>query len=413
MLHSAVIMAPRRSVFAVLDMGSTKVVCLAVKVNDEGVPEVIGVGYKPSEGINGGAIVNKQSAGCSVLSSIDLAEQVSAQTISQVYVTVSGCGVKSSNISNEVLSNVQEISERDIRRIMLQTYEKFSGEDIAIHNVPMAYHLDNLSNITELEGLYGSKLRADVHAVTVSKLALVNIEQCITSNNLMMGGCVAESYASGLACMTDDERELGTLVIDMGSNYTSMGFFYKGKYEHADCIPFGGHHITRDVSYGLCVSLKDAESIKVTHGSTMLFSSDDDYPIEICDVDGELKCVTRADIASIIRPRVEEILEFVKSRVDEHRNVVSKVVITGGCSKLLGIEKVASSILNRQVRVGTPINLKGMWPEYVGKPEMSAAVGSAMLIARTFYKRQCTKNNSHHPGSLEKVLRWIITKVEA
>lgn len=412
MLHSAVVTEPRGGVFAVLDMGSTKMVCLAVRINGDGAPEIVGIGYKASDGINGGAITNKHSACCSILSSIDLAEQVAAQTISQVYISVAGCGVKSSNISNEVMSDVHELSERDIKRVMLQTYEKFSGDDIVIHNIPMVYHLDNLNNVTELEGLYGSKLRADVHVVTVSKLALVNIEQCITSNNLSMGGCIAESYASGLACLTEDEKELGTMIIDMGGSYTSMGFFYKGKFEHADSVPFGGIHITRDVAYGLCTSVKDAERVKVLHGSAVKTPSDRNYSIEIENVDGEMQAVSRADIANIIQPRVEEILEFVKSRMYEHRNVVSKVVITGGCSRLPGMKEVASDILSRQVRVGTPFHIKGMWQEYARSPELSASVGTALLIARTFCKRQRRTQPALH-GSLEKVLRWIIAKVEA
>ena len=411
-MHSAVITEPRRSVFAVLDMGSTKIVCLVVRVNNEGVPEILGVGHKTSEGINGGAIANKHSAGSAILSSIDLAEQVSAQTISQVYVSVAGCGVRSFCVSNEVSSNVREISGRDIGRVMLKTYEKFRGEDIVIHNVPLAYHLDDLNNVVDLTGLYGKQLRADVHAVTVSKTALYNIENSITVSNLSMGGCVAESYASGMACLTDDERELGTLIIDMGGHYTSMGFFYKGKFVHADSIPFGGIHITRDVAYGICASIRDAERIKMLHGSAIQTPADRNYSIEIENMDGETQCVTKLDIANIIRPRVEEILEFVRCCIDEHKDVVSKVVITGGCSKLGGIREVAGAVLGRQVRIGTPFHMKGMWQEYGGRPEFSAAVGTAMLIARTFSgSAQLRKQHRTH-SSVEKVLRWIITKVE-
>ncbi|MDB1135301.1 cell division protein FtsA [Candidatus Anaplasma sp. TIGMIC] len=413
MLHSAVITEPKRGVFAVLDMGSTKIACLAVRINSEGFPEVIGVGYRASNGISGGAITNKHDAGCAILSGIDLAEQVSAQTISQVYVSVSGCGIKSVNVSNDVVSDVREISERDIKRVTLKTYDRFSGDDIVIHNVPMAYHLDSLSNVSELSGLYGSKLCADMHVVTVSKPALINVEQCITGNNLIMGGCVAEPYVSGLSCLTEDERELGTMVVDVGGNYTSMGFFYKGKFERADSIPFGGVHITRDVAYGLCTSVKDAERIKILHGSAICSAADKNYSVEVDDIDGASKFVSKADIACIIRPRVEEIFEFVKSRMDDHRNIVSKVVLTGGGSKLAGIKEVAGEMLGRHVRVGYPFHVKGMQPEYCGKPEFAAAVGTVMLVARTFYRRSSDRTPPRVHGNLERLLRWLITKVEA
>ncbi|WP_238523298.1 cell division protein FtsA [Anaplasma centrale] len=405
---------PRKGVFAVLDMGSTKMVCLAVKVRGDGGPEVVGVGYKAADGVNGGAIANKQHAGYSILSSVDAAEQVSEHTMNQVYVNVSGCGIASHNISNEMRSTVHEISDRDIRRIMLQTYEKFSGDDMVIHNIPIAYHLDDLSDVTELRGLYGSKLRADMHVVTASKLALLNIENCITDNNLSMGGCVAEPYVSGLACLTEDEKELGTMVLDIGGNYTSMGIFDRGKFVYAGTIPLGGVHITRDIAYGLCISVKDAERMKILHGNVMLTSADRDYAIETEDGNEDKRSIMKSDLASIIRPRVEEILELVKKEMDAQQNVVGKVVITGGCSNLASIREITNYVLNRQVRVGLPVHVYGMSKEYDRNPVFSAAIGTALLVVHSFYKGG-TRSGAASPsygGRIRKILKWITDKSE-
>ncbi|MFV9877722.1 MAG: cell division protein FtsA [Anaplasma ovis] len=415
MLHSAVMTEPRKNVFAVLDMGSTKMVCLAVKVRSDGVPEIMGVGYKAADGVNGGAIASKQHAGYSILSSIDAAEQVSEHTMNQVYVNVSGCNIASHNISNEMRSTVHEISDRDIRRIMLQTYEKFSRDDIVVHNIPIAYHLDDLNDVTELRGLYGRQLRADMHVVTASKLALLNIENCITDNNLSMGGCVAEPYVSGLACLTEDEKELGTMILDVGGNYTSIGMFDRGKFVHAGTIPLGGMHITRDIAYGLCISVKDAERMKVLHGNVMLTSADKDYAIETEDGNEDKCSIMKSDLTNIIRPRVEEILELVKEEMDRQQNVVGKVVITGGCSNLASIREVASYILNKQVRIGLPVQIHGMGKEYDRNPIFSAAVGTTLLVAHSFYGKGVGEaHNPSYGGRIRRMLKkWITDKSDA
>ncbi|KAF2282099.1 hypothetical protein GH714_042923 [Hevea brasiliensis] len=365
---------PRKNVFAVLDMGSTKMVCLAVKVRSDGVPEIMGVGYKAADGVNGGAIASKQHAGYSILSSIDAAEQVSEHTMNQVYVNVSGCNIASHNISNEMRSTVHEISDRDIRRIMLQTYEKFSRDDIVVHNIPIAYHLDDLNDVTELRGLYGRQLRADMHVVTASKLALLNIENCITDNNLSMGAVLR--------------------------NRT---------------IPLGGMHITRDIAYGLCISVKDAERMKVLHGNVMLTSADKDYAIETEDGNEDKCSVMKSDLTNIIRPRVEEILELVKEEMDRQQNVVGKVVITGGCSNLASIREVASYILNKQVRIGLPVQIHGMGKEYDRNPIFSAAVGTTLLVAHSFYGKGVGEaHNPSYGGRIRRMLKkWITDKSDA
>ncbi|QXK91616.1 cell division protein FtsA [Neoehrlichia mikurensis] len=406
MLHSAVMTEPRRNVFAILDMGSTKMVCFAVKMNN-GVPEIIGIGHKAADGINGGAITNMQHASYSVLSSIDLAEQIAEQTIDQVYINISGCGVSSFNVVNEINSTVHEISDRDIKRIVLQTYEKCCDNNVIVHNIPIAYHLDNVSSITELKGLYGSKLRADMHVVTASKLALLNIENCITNSNLSMAGCIVESYASGLACLTEDEKELGTVIVDIGGSYTSIGIFDKGKFVYADSVPLGGVHVTRDIAYGLYTSVKSAERIKILHGNIMLTSADKNYVIEAenDDYDGELISVMKSDLIGIIRPRIEEILELVKDKLEKQKNIVRKVVITGGCSQLTSMKEIASYVLNKQVRIGIPVSINGLDVEYTRNPIFSAAIGVTLLVAQTFYNGNY--NNSKRISRFKRLFEWI------
>ena len=227
MLHSSVVTDMRKVVFAVVDLGSTKVICLIVKVSGSSAPEVIGVGYKAAEGINGGTITDIESASRSILSCIKSAKQMTQETVRKIYVNISGCDLHSTSMVNEINSTIHEVSDSDIKKIMLQTYEKCHEDQVVIHNIPVLYHLDGLSNIMELKGLYGSELKANVHVVTASKFALLNIENCITYCNFSLAGCMAESYTSGLSCITDDEKELGAMIIDIGGKYTSIGVLTK------------------------------------------------------------------------------------------------------------------------------------------------------------------------------------------
>ncbi|CAH58575.1 cell division protein FtsA [Ehrlichia ruminantium] len=412
MSHFSVLTDIRKVVFAVVDLGSTKVVCLIVKVFGGNAPEIIGVGYKAAEGINGGTITDIESASRSILSCIKSAKQMTQETVTKVYVNISGCDIHSTNMINEIDSTIHEISDSDIKKIMLQTYEKCHEDQVVIHNIPVLYHLDGLNNITELKGLYGSKLKANVHVVSASKFALLNIENCITYCNFSLIGCVAESYASGLACITDDEKELGAMIIDIGGRYTSIGIFNKGKFVYADVVPLGGIHITNDIAYGLCVNAKDAERIKVLYGDAMLIPSDKDGVVEADVGNDEVISVLRSDLVKIIKPRVEEIFEIVSDRIGKQKNLINKVIITGGSSQLSNIKEVAGSILKKQVRIGLPVKLKGI-QENNSNPIFSAAIGAIILITNTLCTNTNKKATTHRKDNvLKKLLKLIPVKAD-
>ncbi|WDM85455.1 cell division protein FtsA [Ehrlichia sp. JZT12] len=409
MLHSTAITGTKKDVFAVVDLGSTKIVCFIVKVCHNGSPEIIGIGYKASEGINGGTITDMKCATRSILACIESAKQVAqVLTISQVYVNISGCDVCSTNVINEINSTMHKISDVDIKNIMLQTYEKCHEDQVVLHNIPIMYHLDDLNNIIELKGLYGSKLKASMHIVTASKFALLNIENCLTNCNLNIAGCVVESYASGVSCITQDERELGTMIIDIGGRYTSVGVFNQGKFVYADSIPLGGIHITNDIAYGLCINIKDAERIKVLYGDAMLMSLDKDGIIEAEVGDDEIISVARSNLVKIINPRVEEIFDVVKNRVGKQKSLINKVVITGGSSKLSNIKEVASYVLGKQVKVGLPMVLKGINEDCKYNPIFSAAIGMTSLVLNVLYTKE--KATSKKDSILEKFLKLIPIK---
>lgn len=410
-MYSAVIVKPKRNIFTVLDIGTTKIVCLIVKINSNLSYKIIGTGYKSAEGISGGSITDAKHASYSISSTVGLAEQVSEETIDQIYVNVAGCGISSFNVHNEIIAANHEILDRDIKRVVFQTFEKYIEENVIIHNIPLKYHLDDMTDIKEVSGLYGKRLSADVNVVTASRPALTNIENCITNNSgISMAGCVASAYSAGLACLSEDEKELGTAIVDIGGGCTAIGIFKRGKLVYTSSIPIGGVHITRDIAYGLCTSIEHAERIKILYGSTIITSIDENEYITVqSNESDESTQVLKSELVNIIRPRIEEILELIRDQFQEQKNPINKVVITGGTSYLASIKEIASHIFNKQVRIGYPESCSGLDGEYDRNPVFSAALGSIKLIVDTFYR-----NNSGmlgHDGKISKLYHWVKSKV--
>lgn len=410
-MYSAVIIKPKRNVFAILDIGTTKIICLIVKINSNFSCKVVGAGYKTAEGISGGSVTNVKHASYSISSTIDLAEQVSEETVDQIYVNVAGCNVSSFNICNEIISASHRISDQDIKRVIFQTFEKYVEGNVIVHNIPLRYHLDDMSDIKEVSGLYGKKLSADLNVVTASRPALTNIENCITdSGGLNMSGCTVSSYSAGLACLTEDEKELGTAIIDIGGGCTSIGIFKRGKLVYANSIPIGGIDITRDIAYGLCTSIENAERIKILYGSTIVTSIDENEHIIIQSNENDDSVqVLKSEFINIIRPRVEEILEIVREELNAQKDLVNKVVFTGGSSQLASMKEIAAYILNRQIRIGRPISINGLESEYNQNPVFSASIGSIKLVIDTFYKND--SNILSQGNKISNFYNWIRSKV--
>lgn len=411
-MYSGVIVKPRRNIFAVLDIGTTKIICLTVKVTNNSKWRVIGAGYKIAEGISGGSIIDAKQASYSISSTVNLAEQVSEETIDQVYINIAGCNISSFNVHNEIISANHQISNRDIKHVIFQTFEKYIEDNVIIHNIPLKYHLDNMNDIKEVCGLYGKRLSADINVVHASRPALTNVENCITSSvGLNMAGCISSSYSSGLACLNEDEKELGTAIVDIGGGHTAIGIFAKGKLVYANSIPIGGIYITRDIAYGLCTSIEKAERIKILYGSTIITSIDENELISVQNNESGDKPieVARSDLINIIRPRVEEILEMVKNQLDLQKDPVNKIVITGGTSQLASMKEIACYIFDRQVRISFPPSIHGIDGEYDKNPIFSAAIGSVKLIVDTFYR---SDSNVLMQGSkISKLYNWIRSKV--
>ena len=402
-MYSAVIKAPAKKVFAILDMGTSKVVCIVVRLSADYEVQILSISYKESFGIYSGAITNAKSASSSILSAIEESEKESGEVVEEIYVNVAGSKILSQIISSEITDINHKVTLRDIRRIFNKSNETINNKEVIIHNIPIEYSLDNIKGIIDPVDMYGNTLKVNMHTITMAHSVLLNLEHCITQFQAHFRGCMISAYCSGLACISDDEKELGVTVIDIGGGSTSIGIFREGNLVYAASIPIGGNLITRDIACAFSIDMVNAEKLKVLKGNVILTSTDQDNltEVEIIGESDNKVQISASDLVGVIRPRVEEIFEMAYHEIKT--KITHRAVITGGSSQLVSIRELASHILGCQVRLGTPNPLEGLG-DYNRHPSLSAVVGSIFLIIQQMKQNPL---NSIKKGIFNKVLEFV------
>lgn len=378
----------RGTMLAALDIGSHKNACFIGRVtDDEGSVEVLGVGYQASQGVKNGAVVDIELADNTIRQTVHAAENMAAEAMKgyplrDVIVNVPGTQTKSHNISIHVQLDGHVITDNDVVRALVKAQNQIVAPNTElIHTMPVQCKIDNHEGIRDPQGMTGQSMEVGVHMVQGNVGPLQNMASCVERSHLDVSALCASSYASGLACLVEDEMDLGCTVIDMGAGVTSFSIFQGGAMIYSDAIPVGGWHVTNDIARGLTCSNHDAERLKTLYGSAMVTSSDENELIDVPQLgevdDGVPNHIPRSLLIGIIQPRLEEILEMVRERL-EHNGVTSSVprrlVLTGGASQLPGLRDLAQMILDKQVRLGRPIRLSGL-PDAVSGPSFSTAAG--------------------------------------
>ena len=358
---------------AALDIGSSKVCCFIARVDDDGQPRVIGIGQQASRGIKGGTIVDMELAEASVLNAVHAAEQMAGTTIDRVVVNLSGGYPASSTVGVEVSLNGHEVGEADLRRALsyghqtqLQQQDDDQGRQM-IHSIPTGYSIDGNRGIRDPRGMFGEQLGVHMHIITASAGAVRNVGTCIQRCHLEPAAFVVSPYASGLACLVEDEMELGVTVIDMGGGTTTIAVFYENNVIFTDVIPVGGNHVTSDIARGLSTPLAHSERMKTLYGHVIAAPTDERELIDVPQVgeeeNSESQQIPRSLLVGIIQPRVEETLELVRSRLELSgfdKIAGRRVVLTGGACQLPGTRELASTVLDKQVRIGRPTHVGGL-----------------------------------------------------
>ncbi len=358
----------RHESIAALDIGTTKVCCFIAETDETEGIRVVGIGHHASRGLKSGAIVDMEAAEQSVRAAVHAAEQMADTRIREVTVNISGGAPASDIVEIERPLNGSPIGEREVRALLDDGGLAALPQDRhLVHAVPVGFTVDGTNGIRDPRGLYGNRLGVRVHRVTSAVGAVRNIVTCVERCHLDVRDIVASPYAAGLACLVEDEMDLGVTVVDMGGGTSSIAVFYEGSLIYADSVPVGGAHITNDIARGLSTPLSYAERLKTLHGSCLPSPTDEQELVAAPrigeDEESQVNTVPKSFLVGIIAPRVEETLELIRARIAasglDHL-AGRRIVLTGGASQLPGLRELAGQILEKQVRLGRPTRLTGL-----------------------------------------------------
>ncbi|MGA1180868.1 MAG: cell division protein FtsA [Marivivens sp.] len=395
--------ALQRGVIAILDIGTSKIACLVLRFDgpdrfreSDGIGpmagqssfRVIGAATTRSRGVRFGEIDAMQETERAIRTAVTAAQKMANLRVDHVIVSLSGARPRSYGLDGQVEIDGGTVREGDIGRVLAACDMPDYGEDREVlHAHPVNFALDHRTGLADPRGQMGNRLTTDLHLLTVDASALQNILYAVKRCDLELAGIASSAYVAGLASLVEDEQELGAACIDMGGGSTSISIFMKKHMIYADAVRMGGDHVTSDISMGLQVPMSTAERIKTFYGGVLATGMDDREMIETQgetgDWEHDRRTVSRAELIGIMRPRVEEILEEVKARLDaagfEHLPS-QQIVLTGGGSQIPGLDGLASRILGRQVRLGRPLRVQGL-PQAASGPGFSAAVGLSLFAA--------------------------------
>ena len=376
---------------AILDIGTSKITCMIAKIghssNWPGLRgarhqiHVLGVGYTRSRGIKAGNVMDMELAELSIRNAVAAAEKEANVRVSEVIVNVSGGRARSDIYDIEVKIAGEQVTDADMCHVVEEGRRQSQALDRAIlHTVPVAFSMDGNRGITDPRGMFGDHLGVDMHVVSADAGPLRNLKLCVEKCHLKIQDFVVAAYASGLACLVEDEMDLGVTCIDMGSGSTSISVFFEGRFIFTDMIAIGGHNVTIDLARGLNTQIAHAERAKIMHGSAIAGAVDESELISmpiLGEEDWELQDIEKSLLTGIIGPRIEETFEIIRDRLDAsgYGDVAGhRVVLTGGASQLTGVREIAARTLGRQVRIGKPLTIAGLSADYAD-PSFATAAG--------------------------------------
>jgi len=379
--------AYRNGLVAVLDVGSSKTVCLIGR-GENGTMRVVGAALRESQGIRAGTVIGLEHAEESIRDAVAAAENHADMRIQNVIISVN-CGQPTSVTSRAAMALDGElVSDAHLRALIAEGRARcqLEGHDL-IQSSPTTYVVDEARGVRHPLGMFAQRLGVAMHAVAVRPSPLANLKLAVERCHLHVVGTQFAAYASGLATLTEDEKQLGATVIDMGGGVTSIAVFMEGHLAYADVVPMGGQQVTADLARMLAAPLSAAERAKTLYGAALgdMEAGADVIPLAQMGEDGEDSAmrVPRSMLTRIIQARLEEILGQVQSRLRASGFDVAagrRAVLTGGACQLAGVRELAGRVLNKQVRIGRPQSFPGLPAASTG-PDYATAVGLLMAGA--------------------------------
>ncbi len=375
----------KRQTITSIDVGTTKICTTIADVNDGGGIRVTGVGITPSHGLHKGLVVNINEAKESIRESVKKAEQASNYKVESAYVGVTGRHVSSLNNRGVVAitRNDRLVRPDDLRRVLQCAQSvKTTSDRKLLHVIPRGYAIDGQSGVKNPVGMHGFRLDVETHVITAAVTSVQNLVKCIRGIGVDIDGLILEPLASSEAVLTEDEKDVGVILADIGGGTTDIAVFRDGSIWHTSILPVAGYQLTRDVAIGLGLPFDVAEEMKKRYGSVMpVYESKAETPAGISE-DGH--GVSYQDLCDIIRARVEEIIRLILlelPRSGYETLVPAGLVLTGGSANLSGIEALGRDILQLPVRVGVPASVHGI-TDALRDPAYATSVGLLLWGAK-------------------------------
>ena len=348
-----------------LDIGTSKVVCLIGQLTDSHAVEIVALGSYPSSGLKKGVVVNIDATTDAIQKSMDQAKNSFDGKLKNVYVGIAGNHIKSLNSHGIVGIKDKEVTPFDIDRVIEAAQAvAIPSDQKVLHVLPQEFVIDDQDSIREPLGMSGVRLESHVHLVTCANNAIQNIEKCVKRCGITLDGFVLEQLASSYSVLSEDEKELGVCIVDIGGGTTDIAIFNSGSISFTGVIPIAGDQVTSDIAVALRTPTPQAEELKQKYGCAVAEFTTESETIEVAGVGGRApRELSRKALAEIVEPRYVELFELVKAEIQRNgfdRKIPAGIVLTGGTSKMEGVVELAESIFQTSVRIGVPENFKGM-----------------------------------------------------
>ncbi|HQR51758.1 MAG TPA: cell division protein FtsA [Burkholderiales bacterium] len=388
-----------------LDIGTAKIAAIVGEITPDGHLEIIGMGSHASRGLKKGVVVNIDSTVGAIQRALEEAELMADCKIRDVYTGIAGSHIKGFNSHGMVAIKDKEVTQMDVERV-IETAKAVSipTDQQILHILNQEFIIDGQEDVREPLGMSGVRLEVKVHIVTGAVSAAQNIMKCVRRCGLEVRDLILQPLASATAVLSEDEKDLGVCLVDVGGGTTDVAVFSEGAIRHTAVIPIAGDQITNDIAMALRTPTKDAEDLKRTYGCALRQLADAQQMIEVPGV-GERgpRQLSRQTLAEVIEPRVEELYSLVQAelRRSGFEDLLSSgVVITGGCSLMQGMVELGEEVFHMPVRLGIP-DYKGGLAEVVRNPRFSTGVGLLLIGMQQQQRRELVKLQS---GSFQSVL---------
>jgi len=389
-----------------LDIGTSKVVAIVGEVTPENEIEVIGIGSHPSRGLKKGVVVNIESTVQSIQRAVEEAELMAGCQIHSVYAGIAGSHIRSLNSHGIVAIRDKEVTTFDVERVIdAARAVAIPADQRILHILPQEFIIDNQEGIREPIGMSGVRLEAKVHMVTGAVSAAQNIIKCVRRCSLEVDDIILEQLASSYAVLTEDEKELGVCLIDMGGGTTDMAVFTEGAIRHTAVIPIAGDQVTNDIAVALRTPTQHAEEIKIKYACALTQLASVDESIEVPSVgDRPARRLARQTLAEVVEPRYEELFTLIQAELRRsgfEDLCAAGIVLTGGCAKMEGVVELSEEIFHMPVRLGLPQYISGL-VDVVRNPIYSTGVG---LLLFGYQNRAMREAEVRMGGGFRSVVR--------